>query len=419
MSQRIKTFLTDRRVLVCWTVLLFLSGIVRFLAGLRKGKFSGGDFADLFINYEGGFVRRGLLGEILLQTQQLGVNPLYAGIMLAVSAYVVLIVFFVRGFRKNGGEAFWLFPCYILGGGCIYGLQYIRRDYLIVAMLIFIIWLSKRIGLKTWIAVANVLSCITILCYEPFAFFAMPVLVALTRVRGFSWMKSIGVWILPFVVFCISCICSGSENVFLAVKESTSGFLANTGITNFLGRATADVVVFHLHNNFCSLTGKLIPNVLYIWPCMLCMVYYSVYAPHVFRSQGTGEDLRAVRLLVVFSLFVCSLPMFTVLSTDYARTFSCIALTTYALTLILPSEGIRSLFPKRMVLKAERLLSLTDCHFRPTRFRLVLIMLFVGFSSWTGGGMRDHIRQGEVLNVVQGAYKLVVKAVTPIYSEAQ
>ena len=147
MLQRIKTFLTDRRVLVCWTVLLFLSGIVRFLTGLRNGKFSGGDFADLFINYEGGFVRRGLLGEILLQAQQLGVNPLYAGIMLAVAAYAVLIVFFVWGFRQNGGEAFWLFPCYILGGGCIYGLQYIRRDYLIVAMLIFIIWLFRRIGL--------------------------------------------------------------------------------------------------------------------------------------------------------------------------------------------------------------------------------------------------------------------------------
>ncbi len=419
MSQRIKSFLTDRRVLVCWTVLLFLSGIVRLLAGLRNGKFSGGDFADLFINYEGGFVRRGLLGEILLQTQQFGVNPLYAGIILAVAAYAVLIVFFVRNFREKGGEAFWLFPCYILGGGCIYGLQYIRRDYLIVAMLIFIIWLSRRISSKAWIVVANVLTCITILCYEPFAFFAIPVLVALTRMRGLSWTRSIVVWTLPFIVFCVCCVCSGNESVFLAVKDSTSGFLANSGITNFLGRSTADVIVFHLHNNFCSLTGKLIPNVLYIWPCMLCMVYYCVYAPYVFRSKSNSEDLRAVRLLVVFCLLVCSLAMFTVLSTDYSRTFSCIALITYALTLILPYEEIQNLFPKRMVLKAEQLLKVTDNHFCPTRFRLVLIMLFVGFSTWTGGGMRDHIRQGEVMNVVQGACKLVVKAVKPINSEAQ
>lgn len=419
MSQRIKTFLTNRRVLVCWTVLLFLSGMVRFLAGLRRGKFSGGDFADLFINYEGGFVRRGLLGEILLQTQQFGVNPLNVGIILAIVAYAVLIAFFVRGFRKSGGEAFWLFPCYILGGGCIYGLQYIRRDYLIVAVLIFIIWLSRRIGLKAWIVVANVLTVITILCYEPFAFFAIPVLIALTRLRGFSWMKSIVVWVVPLVVFCMCCVCSGNEDVFLAVKHSTSGFLANSGITNFLGRSTADVIVFHLHSNFCSLTGKLIPNVLYIWPCMLCMVYYCVYAPHMFCSKVGGEDLRAVRLLVVFSLLVCSLPMFTVLSTDYSRTFSCIALTTYALTLILPIKEIQNIFPNRMVVKAEQLLKVTDNYFRPTRFRLVLIMLFVGFSTWTGGGMRDHVRQGEVLNVVQGACKLVVKAVKPIYSEAR
>lgn len=418
MSQRIKTFLTDRRVLVCWTVLLFLSGMVYFLAGLHSGEFSGGNFADLFINYEGGFVRRGLLGEILLQTQQFGVNPLYAGIILAIVAYAILIAFFVRGFRKSGGEAFWLFPCYILGGGCIYGLQNIRRDYLIVAMLIFIIWLSRRIGVKTWIVVANVLTVITILCYEPFVFYALPVLVALTHLRGFSWKMSIGVWAVPLVVFCMCCVCSGNEDVFLAVKHSTSGFLTNSGITNFLGRSTVDVIVFHLHNNFCSLTGKLIPNVLCIWPCMLCMVYYCVYAPHVFRCKGNIQDLRAVRLLVVFSLLVCSLPMFTVLSTDYSRTFSCIALTTYALMLILPTEEIQNLFPKCMVRKAEQLLSFTDSHFRPTRFRLVLIMLFVGFSTWTGGDMRECIRYDEVVNV-KGACKLVVKAVKPIYSEAR
>lgn len=419
MSQRIKTFLTDRRVLVCWTVLLFISGTVRFLAGVCNGKFSGGDFADMFINYEGGFVRRGLFGELLLQTQHLGINPIYAGIALSVAAYAVLIAFFVRGFRMKNGEAFWLFPCYILGGGCIYGLHYIRRDYLIVAILLFIIWLSRRISLKAWIMTANVLACVSILCYEPFAFLALPVLVALTRMRGFSWTKSIVVWALPFVVFCVCCICSGNEDVFLAIKRSTSGFLSNAGITNFLGRSTADVIVFHLNKNFCSLTGNLIPTVLYIWPCMLCMIYYCVYAPHVFCSKSDCEDLRAVRMLVVFSLFVCLLPMFTILSTDYARTFSYIALTTYALTLIVPSEELRSVFPERMLLRAEQIVRVVDHHFRPTRFRLVLIMLIVGFGTWTGGGMRHHIAYGEAWNVAQGAYKLAVKTLESIHPEAR
>ena len=42
------------------------------------------DFSDLFINYQGGFIRRGLLGEIFYQFYLKGINPVYL-------AYITLI----------------------------------------------------------------------------------------------------------------------------------------------------------------------------------------------------------------------------------------------------------------------------------------------------------------------------------------
>ena len=58
---------------------------------------------DYLINYQGGFVRRGMIGEVLYQLRlHLGVDPLPVLTVLAVACFVGLAFMMLRAFRRKG-----------------------------------------------------------------------------------------------------------------------------------------------------------------------------------------------------------------------------------------------------------------------------------------------------------------------------
>lgn len=69
-------YMNTKKALSRWTVfyvgLLIVSVIYNSIY-----TFQFYDFSDLFINYQGGFIRRGLLGEIFYQFYLKGINPVY------------------------------------------------------------------------------------------------------------------------------------------------------------------------------------------------------------------------------------------------------------------------------------------------------------------------------------------------------
>ena len=61
------------------------------------------NITEFLINYEGGFVRRGLLGQIILNIYHYaGIYPYYSILFISITAYLVLIWFFVRSFMRQG-----------------------------------------------------------------------------------------------------------------------------------------------------------------------------------------------------------------------------------------------------------------------------------------------------------------------------
>lgn len=104
-----------------------------FLFCFRYGQqiMSGGDSwktGDWLINYEGGFVRRGLIGQVLYELSGLGLNLLWSTFVLQITIYFLIARYTLKLFFATQREATWLlfifspafiflFPLYGIQGG--------------------------------------------------------------------------------------------------------------------------------------------------------------------------------------------------------------------------------------------------------------------------------------------------------------
>lgn len=175
------------------------------------------DFADLFINYEGGFVRRGLLGQVFWYLYTIGIDPLAVALGLSFVSYFVIAYYLIRQFKHNGYELFLLPVCFLLGGLSLYEFTFFRRDFMLLCIFLLTVFLWRKLSVAKWILVANVLTGIALLCYEPYIFFALPFLCLLTYVRNKRYIIAILFWIPSVLVFLLCCHFSGNENTYDAV----------------------------------------------------------------------------------------------------------------------------------------------------------------------------------------------------------
>lgn len=158
-------------------------------------------FADLFINYQGGFVRRGLLGEFLLYCYHKNVNPYTVAISLSFISYGVVTIYMLYQFHKRQYNIGLLSITFLLGGFGANGFEYYRRDFIIIVIFWAVMLLWKKIKLWKWLIIGNILFALTILCYEPFIFFGIPFAVLLTHLKSKNWLKSISSWIPSYITF--------------------------------------------------------------------------------------------------------------------------------------------------------------------------------------------------------------------------
>lgn len=91
--------------------------------------------SEFLINYQGGFVRRGLTGEILLfLTKNFGIDIVWTIKLFCLLCFTAVCTFFVRAFLKKGYSLYILPLCLFLGSG-ITGYSWIRKDYLFFCFL--------------------------------------------------------------------------------------------------------------------------------------------------------------------------------------------------------------------------------------------------------------------------------------------
>src|SRR5262249_18441108 len=124
--------------------------------------------SEWLINYQGGFVRRGLSGELILALSRQGLNPYFVIIGMSFSIWLILIIVLLKLSANRS------FPkVIILSQLCmlspVIAHQIVRKDCL--EILLFIVSLSfvQKEGVKAAL-LANVVSVFAVLSNEVYAF---------------------------------------------------------------------------------------------------------------------------------------------------------------------------------------------------------------------------------------------------------
>lgn len=370
------------KLLTYWAVFYVVLLICNLLLQLKTFDLSNSrDFADLFINYEGGFVRRGLLGQLFWYLYTIGINPLKVALGLSLGSYGIIAFYLIHRFKRNGYELFLLPICFLLGGFSLYEFTFFRRDFMLLCMFLLTVVLWKKMSVTKWLIVANVLTGMALLCYEPYIFFALPLLCLLTHVRNKKYITAIICWMPSMLVFLLCCYFSGNENTYDAVWGAVSHFLKSPGTLEFLKMNSQDVMAFHIEHNFLSFYHH-IPIALISLVGVLSMVYYCVNAPYAF-GKAKMQDRRYLLTLLVAVLF-CQLPMFVCLSTDYSRICVYSAISIYIIYFELTQKDLESLFPTKVYAMVDKFIVHVDKIIYPSRGKIVFIMMFIGIATWTG-----------------------------------
>ena len=147
---------------------------------LNDFNYHGFEFSDWMINYEGGFVRRGIIGEILLKIYQWHPYSLQTVVIVIMSvAFLILFKLLIRLFNKEGWSYMLLLaPFFVVSLMGLYP-YHIRRDFIAILITweIFHLYHQYTKNQKVGSLIAmHALSIFTLLMHEASFFFTFPIL---------------------------------------------------------------------------------------------------------------------------------------------------------------------------------------------------------------------------------------------------
>lgn len=349
---------------------------------------------EFLINYQGGFVRRGLTGELLFfLVGNFNVDIECTIKIVCLVCFLIVCIFFVRMFTRKGYSLYILPLCFFLGG-IILSDNWIRKDFMFFCFLIPILWIYGKSNLAQLIKILiiNILSIFIILSHEVFAFFALPVLLLLF----FDCYKSKGVirslflsslCLLPgFLAFLLCLYHKGNVEISQVIWDSWMPFFTQktTDIghaVDSLGWSGSRIMKAHFKINFFMENQGIFSSI--AWIVTFPVIYYiTTNALLVFRKDEmvfTNRHKIVLSSILIFQLF-CLTPVFTLLSCDYIRVIFYWIASSFAIFIVVPIDKTEKLFPDvfvNFVVYINK--KLTNVLF-PTKTVLVFLMMFVGIS---------------------------------------
>lgn len=348
--------------------------------------YNGYIISDYMINYQGGFVRRGLIGEIMYQIFQIHPYPFHTAILyLDLFFWLVLLVITARICIVKK-----LLPIYPLA--IFMGILAYRRDFMMIVIAYYIYLLlikyitTKR---KSFYVACCALTILSILIYEPSFFFIVPISVLIfwnsikEKSPHYQIRCLIKAFALPLVAMILVCLSKGSNAIASSIWNSWMPLFDYIGkeylpdhipaAINFLERPTGEVIKFHLDLNY-----HLWDNKCYLYTTgslffFIISYYLTTRAP---RKQNAPQQEYLLLSDVYIAQFVCLLPMFSILSCDFGRTIYYVILTSYLLTYLLQKNGIQIEIPVIHTISVK-MQSLLDNRLFFDNFWSYIILLFI------------------------------------------
>ncbi len=330
----------QRGVIVLWGIYFF--GIIILELIYLNAHYSDWRISEWMINYEGGFVRRGLIGQLLYECYKLSPYPLIDVVMVvSFATFLTLVVLVIKLFLKEGWSCVLLFAPYLFFIAFRSQLFWTRRDHIALLITWAIFWCYSRCinNHKTgFMIIMQILSIFTLLMHEASFFFTFPILFFHYYGYKRSQLKSVYESIVSTICFslpimitmAVVCLNKGNTNIANAIwiswqscmeRFSDGGDITKIGVGVLaLTWDSVDTFIMHFKLNWCVVYNKFFPA----FPITL----FNIVAIYYLVTRLNTVDLkwnklrkmnRTVLSNIMLIQFFCLIPMFTILSCDMAR----------------------------------------------------------------------------------------------------
>lgn len=343
-------------------------------------------YSEMMIDFEGGFVRRGLFGQIIYYLcEATGISAIHIIQAVCVLVMAIVILYFVIRFYKLNLN-WWIlgFPllCGTLGV-CI------RKDWMLYALLIWIYWLIRDSHpTRGRITCALLLSVLGLFLHEAFIFWGIPIvmlaLVSGKQTRGYGITGTIAV----VLVFLLLSFFKGTGQQAMAIIDAWKGisgcemirYVDQNSIVA-LGWTLSDTISRHVYYNFSNgyPVWFVIPARL-VW--MLVIYFFLSNFLFTFRKDNNNNpdsDKTSFSAMLLFS-FMCLLPMFIFLSCDWIRLYQYVAISTFGAYITFSRARFLQLFPKKVLSAVAKFNASLSAIVKPTPWLMAILLLVLAVS---------------------------------------
>ena len=276
---------------------------------------------EWLINYQGGFVRRGLLGEVIfLISDFFSITPIYIIWIICLSSYLFLIKLSFGMVKNLVSTSFLLSPAIFLSP--IIGNFLVRKDILL--LLLFVCNLRIIKANKSNIFFINLINIFAILIHESFFIYALPIQFFLklnknTFSSNKNLFKNILLFLPSIIVFLLCFIFKGSDYQASLINNSwiDKSFLFPfddfingnpSGAIDAIGWGFNDVV------NLLSLSLRDFKGFLWVpiaWGLTILII------GSIFLGDNKSKDAKLKLFILSFQFF--PLILLCLLGWDYGR----------------------------------------------------------------------------------------------------
>jgi len=357
------------------------------------------NISEFLINYQGGFVRRGLPGEILWHVYNFsGISPYLFILLLCISAYFLLLFFFIRTFIKNGYPIFILPFVFFLGNPVINDF-WVRKDVLITLFFIAIIYCSmKKSG--WYLILVNLLFMTALLIHESIGFFCFPILLFILASRktdlnqnGFNAVKAVllsFLQLLPSAVTFLSVLYyKGSKTIADAIWKSweTVPFpiqAKDSGVPaaiNMISKTLNEGLLLVRNSIIANFDGDLYAPL--VWLIIIALIYHILTNTdklniRIFNYKPIRNfDKTKISGLLIVQLFGV-LPLF-ILGVDYGRWIFLWVVSSFSVMILIPEEKLSFIIPRFISIISSKLSAFLDSFLGHSTGFMLLLCLIIGF----------------------------------------
>jgi len=338
-------------------ILAFIFQILKFYTFYEE--YSDWQYADWLINYQGGFIRRGLIGELLLQIHHfLSINLDILVFCFVVFLYSILLILLIKSVKYLEtskidtliflSPGFFLYPImnsevigrkeillFVILGSFVFLEKYLKDKYLLLITLISILVIS--------------LTHTGLLFYSQYLVF-LYFLISLSRNKeiSFSEILIIAIYLLVLFLFLFSSESSKSQvlEICNSVKDFVKNDCVNRGQFFWLYRPMTEYfdvkLTLDLESNF----------LIYSLSLFLVFVFISIKL-YFSKFKSENNFLGVLNPFVIFLLlFVFTIPIYIV-GIDWGRYISMSFFSTYFIYIYLIKQKMIFFNSKNSFLKKK------------------------------------------------------------------